>query len=133
MREAFRQDPDDLNGALFLSRFLASQGDRKGAAAVAREAVRRHPGNSGVHAILAASLAARGVEMGPVGESWMSAAMVPVAPALFSTMIVVFHIAPSFWPMTRARMSVPPPGAKPTRRRIGPLGNACALSKGEAT
>src|SRR6187402_475626 len=48
--------------------------------------------------------------------------MVPEAPALFSTITVVFHMSASFWPITRARMSVPPPGAKPTMMRTGPVG-----------
>ena len=61
-----------------------------------------------------------------------SAAMVPDAPALFSMMTWVFHIAPSFCPTTRARMSVPPPGAKPTMMRTGPVGRFCAQSMGAA-
>src|SRR5690349_20336549 len=58
--------------------------------------------------------------------------MAPEAPALFSTMTDVCHMSPSFWPMTRARMSVPPPGAKPTMMRTGPAGSACARSVGMA-
>src|SRR5438309_7893319 len=58
--------------------------------------------------------------------------MVPVAPARFSMRTVVFHISCSFCPITRARMSVPPPGAKPTMMRIGPPGRVCALSMGDA-
>jgi hypothetical protein len=58
--------------------------------------------------------------------------MVPEAPARFSTMICVFHMSPSFWPITRARMSVPPPGAKPTMMRTGPVGRFCARAMGSA-
>src|SRR3954467_14325821 len=58
--------------------------------------------------------------------------MVPVAPALFSTMTVVFQMSCSFCAMMRARMSVPPPGEKPTMMRIGPAGMFCARTSGAA-
>ena len=56
-----------------------------------------------------------------------SAAIMPAAPALFSTITWVFHMAESFCAITRASASVPPPGEKPTTMRMGPLGRVdCA-------
>jgi len=51
-----------------------------------------------------------------------SAAIVPPAPARFSTMMVWPRYSPSFLCMTRATVSVPPLAAKPTTRVIGRLG-----------
>src|SRR2546430_14373204 len=45
--------------------------------------------------------------------------MMPPAPARFSTTMVWPRSSPSFFCMTRATVSVPPPGAKPTTRVIG--------------
>src|SRR3954470_12857655 len=59
--------------------------------------------------------------------------MAPDAPALFSTITVVFHMSASFWPTTRASRSVPPPGAKPTMMRTGWVGRLCARAMGSAT
>ena len=40
-------------------------------------------------------------------------------PGLFSTMTGWPRLSDSFWPNARAMMSLPPPAAKPTIRRIG--------------
>ena len=61
-----------------------------------------------------------------------SAASTPAAPDLFSTSTLVFHISCSLGAMTRARMSVPPPGGKPTTMRIGAVGRVWARSIGAA-
>jgi hypothetical protein len=48
--------------------------------------------------------------------------MAPPAPGLFSTMNCAPMISPILAPTTRAMMSDGPPGAKPTRTRIGLFG-----------
>jgi len=55
-----------------------------------------------------------------------SAASTPLAPARFSTTTCAFHASESFWPISRAITSVPPPGAKPTTSSIGRSGQAWA-------
>src|SRR5690242_343681 len=56
----------------------------------------------------------------------MSAAMFPAAPGRLSTTTVWPSPAPSGIPTVRAETSTPPPGAKPTSRRIGLVGYDCA-------
>src|SRR5256886_4066623 len=63
--------------------------------------------------------------------------MVPLPPARFSTTTGCFHASPIFCPMVRATMSVPPPGANGTIRRMGrdgksAAGSACANTRGHA-
>jgi hypothetical protein len=48
--------------------------------------------------------------------------MMPPAPAWFSTTTVCRNDSDSSWPMRRARMSLPEPGAKGTMKRISALG-----------
>src|SRR3954471_13407725 len=53
--------------------------------------------------------------------------MVPFAPARFSTTTGCFRFSLSFWPITRDRMSVPPPGGYGDTMRTVPDGNpVCA-------
>ena len=51
-----------------------------------------------------------------------SAPMVPAAPDLFSITIVCPKISLILGAIARATISVPPPGAKPTIKRIGLVG-----------
>jgi len=57
-----------------------------------------------------------------IGLSFTVGAIIPVTPGLFSTTTCVSHRAASFGANSRANTSLPPPGAKPTIRRIGRLG-----------
>src|SRR5215472_10165439 len=63
---------------------------------------------------------------GAVAMSW--AAMLPPAPALFSTTTACPMFSPSFRAMSRAAVSAPPPGAKPTVSVTGRLGKFCPLT-----
>src|SRR5882672_5103276 len=58
----------------------------------------------------------------------MVAAIVPPAPARFSTITVWPRYSASFLCITRATVSVPPPGAKPTVTVTGRAGYVCAVA-----
>src|SRR5471032_2005235 len=54
----------------------------------------------------------------------ISAAMLPPAPGRLSMITCRPRSSPSFWPSSRASMSLGPPGVKPTTKRTGLSGNA---------
>src|SRR5262249_34750552 len=60
-----------------------------------------------------------------------SVAMLPPAPARFSTTTGWPQRSPSFWATRRAMMSVPPPGVKPTSMRTGLAGKFGAPAWGK--
>src|SRR6266540_2540374 len=62
----------------------------------------------------------------------MPAAMAPPAPARFSTTMLWPRYSASLLCMTRATVSVPPPGAKPTTMVTGRVGYVCADAFGAA-
>src|SRR6266436_6004535 len=55
-----------------------------------------------------------------------SAAILPPAPGRFSITTCCAQSSASFWPRARARMSLGPPGVKPTTKRTGFSGQPCA-------
>src|SRR5882762_7903238 len=60
-----------------------------------------------------------------------SAAILPPAPGRFSITICWAHDSASFWPRARARISLGPPGVKPTTKRTGFSGQPCAVAPPE--
>jgi hypothetical protein len=55
-------------------------------------------------------------------------AMLLAAPGLLSISTGCPTLSETFWPTVRATMSIAPPGAKPTRMRMGFEGNDCAAA-----
>src|SRR5262249_14632250 len=51
-------------------------------------------------------------------------------PGLFSTITGWPRLSDSFFPNTRAMMSLPPPAAKPATRGVGLAGDFCAVGRG---
>src|SRR5262249_47619998 len=58
----------------------------------------------------------------------MFAPIIPVAPGRLSTITCCFHDSLRFWPTIRETMSVPPPGGKPTIKRMVLVGYCWALA-----